>query len=64
MNLTTEKLKRLHGIRRLLKGLLPMIDLELSEYNPKCPTCFNNKGLVDVCECSKEPPWMSGYKSG
>jgi len=47
----TEHIRRLHSIRRLIKGLLPFLELELGEYDPICKQCFHEKGLVDTCEC-------------
>lgn len=48
-----EKFKQLHALRRLLKGLLPLLEFELSSYDPKCKECFGSKGLVDSCECGR-----------
>ncbi len=48
-----EKFKQLYTLRRLLKGLLPLLEFELSNYDPKCQECFGSKGLVDSCECGR-----------
>ena len=51
--LEREKAKNLHTMRRLLKGLVPLVEHELSTFEPKCEACFRNKGLLDTCDCGK-----------
>jgi hypothetical protein len=54
MNEPQLPLKSLMDLRRSMKGILSIIEMYLSRFNPLCRDCFFNRGLVDACECGKK----------
>ena len=46
-------IKDMISLRRQIRGLLSIIDLLLSRYNPICKRCFMDHGMVDECKCGK-----------
>ena len=52
--MTTLPVPDLVKLRQHLKGLLSILEMVLSRFNPVCRTCFYRLGLVDECQCKKD----------
>lgn len=40
-------------LRQHIKGLLSVLDMLLSQYDPICKPCFYKFGLVTECKCKE-----------
>lgn len=39
------------GLLSTLNHLLPVINIALDQFRPKCRVCFANQGLLNECQC-------------
>jgi hypothetical protein len=41
-----------HGLLTTLNQLVPVIDIALQQFDPKCRKCFLDLGLLSECRCT------------